>query len=198
MKLTISMQITVDGVYQANGGNNDEIDPGFTRGGWALANDDAAAAAYILETWRRPEAFLLGRKTFELFARYWGSRTGDGGFGDAISDKPKYLVSNSVSEAAWEGTTVIRGDVAGAIRDLKSQPGGDLTAVGSGSLATWLLAHELVDELNLIQFPFVVGEGKRLFPEKGADFALKLTDNRVFPTGIVAQTYRLDGRPTYA
>src|SRR6478609_2277413 len=112
MKLTISMQVTLDGVAQANGGNNEEMDPGFTRGGWAVALGDAECVGYILDTWRRPDAFLLGRKTFELFESYWGARRDDGGFGEAISSKPKYLVSSTLTEPAWEHSTVISRDVA--------------------------------------------------------------------------------------
>lgn len=198
MKLTISLQVTLDGVAQANGGNNEEMDPGFTRGGWALPLNDGDAVQYILDTWQRPDAFLLGRKTYGLFATYWGARSDDGGFGEAISSKPKYVVSNTLTDPSWEQTTVISGDAAARIRDLKSQPGGELLVVGSAALARWLLENELVDELNLIQFPVIVGEGERLFPRNGLDFGLELQDSTVFRTGIVALTYRVGGRPEYA
>jgi dihydrofolate reductase len=198
MKLTISLQVTLDGVAQANGGNNEEMDRGFTRGGWARAFGDKVAAQYILDTWRRPDAFLLGRKTFGLFETYWGTRSNDGGFGEAISSKPKYVVSNTLTNPAWEHTTVISGDVAAEIRELKAQPAGELLVVGSAALARWLLENELVDELNLVQFPVIVGEGERLFPQNGLDFGLHLEDSVVFGTGIVALTYRVGGRPEYA
>lgn len=198
MKLTISLQVTLDGVAQANGGNNEEMDPGFTRGGWARAIGDKDAAQYILDTWRRPDAFLLGRKTFGLFETYWGTRSNDGGFGEAISSKPKYVVSNTLTNPAWEHTTVISGDVAAEIRELKAQPTGELLVVGSAALARWLLENEFVDELNLVQFPVIVGEGERLFPQNGLDFGLHLEDSVVFGTGIVALTYRVGGRPEYA
>ncbi|QKT08738.1 dihydrofolate reductase family protein [Gordonia sp. X0973] len=198
MKLTVSLQVTLDGVAQANGGNNEEMDPGFTRGGWALPHNDADAVQYILDTWRRPDAFLLGRKTYSLFETFWGPRDGDGSFGEAISSKPKYLVSTTVASPSWEPTTVIADDVAARVRELKAQAGGELLVVGSTSLARWLLENELVDELNLVQFPVIVGEGERLFPAQGTDFALKLIDSQVFDTGIVALTYRVGGRPEYA
>ena len=198
MKLTISLQVTLDGVAQANGGNNEEMDPGFTRGGWARAFGDTDAAQYILDTWRRPDAFLLGRRTFGLFETYWGTRSNDGGFGEAISSKPKYVVSNTLANPAWEHTTVISGDVAAEIRELTAQPAGELLVVGSAALARWLLENELVDELNLVQFPVIVGEGERLFPQNGLDFGLHLEDSVVFGTGIVALTYRVGGRPEYA
>jgi dihydrofolate reductase len=198
MKLTVSLQITLDGVAQANGGNNEEMDPGFTRGGWAIPFNDEEVVQDILDTWRRPDAFLLGRKTYDLFEEYWGSRSDDGGFGEAISSKPKHLVSNTVKDPAWEHTTVISGDLAAGVRELKARPGGELLVVGSAALARWLLENELVDELNLVQFPVIVGEGQRLFPSEGKDFALDLVDSRVFRTGIIALTYRVGGRPQYA
>jgi dihydrofolate reductase len=197
MKLTISMQITLDGVAQANGGNNEEMDPGFTRGGWALPLGGEEDTQYILDTWRRPDAFLLGRKTYGLFETFWGARSDDGGFGEAISSKPKYVVSDTLTEATWEPSTLLSGDVAAAIRDLRARPGGELLVVGSAGLARWLLENELVDELNLVQFPVIVGEGERFLPIEGKDFALELQDSQVFDSGIVALTYRIGGRPTY-
>jgi dihydrofolate reductase len=197
MKLTISMQITLDGVAQANGGNNEEMDPGFTRGGWALPLGGEEDTQYILDTWRRPDAFLLGRKTYGLFETFWGARSDDGGFGEAISSKPKYVVSDTLTEATWEPSTLLSGDVAAAIRDLRARPGGELLVVGSAGLARWLLENELVDELNLVQFPVIVGEGERFLPIEGKDFALELQDSQVFDRGSVALTSRIGGRPTY-
>lgn len=127
--------------------------PGFTRGGWAIPLNDGDAVQYVLDTWQRPDAFLLGRKTYSLFETFWGARSDDGGFGEAISSKPKYLVSTTVTDPTWEQTTVITGDVAARVRELKAQPGGELLVVGSAALARWLLENELVDELNLVQFP---------------------------------------------
>lgn len=198
MKLTVSLQVTLDGVAQANGGNDEALDPGFTRGGWAIATGDAEAGGYILDTWRRPDAFLLGRKTFDLFATYWGARRDDGGFGEAISSRPKYVVSNTLTEPGWEHTTVLSGDVAAQIRELKAGADGELLLVGSVALARWLLEHELVDELNLLQFPVIIGQGESFLPHTGRAFELELLDSRVFPRGIVALTYRVGGTPAYA
>lgn len=197
MKLTVSMQVTVDGVAQANGGNDEEMDPGFTRGGWALPLNDAEAAQSILDTWERPDAFLLGRKTYGLFETYWGARSDDGSFGQAISSKPKYLVSTTVTAPTWEQTNVISGDIAARVREIKAQCDGELLVVGSVALARWLLENELVDELNLVQFPVIVGEGERFLPAQGLDFALILIGSHVFNTGIVDLTYRVSGRPEY-
>ena len=198
MNLIISIQVSVDGVMQANGGNNAELDPGFTRGGWAIPTGDVESAACIASTWQRADAFLLGRKTYGLFARYWGSQTDDSNpFSGAMNPRPKYVVSNTLTDPEWKNTTVISGDVTAGIRDLKGQPGGGLVVVGSGVLARWLLENELVDEINLIVCPVIVGDGLRLFPQQGKDFALELVESRAFPTGVLAQTYRPQGRPTY-
>lgn len=198
MKLTISLQVTLDGVAQANGGNNEDMDPGFTRGGWALPLGDDESGQYILDTWRRPDGFLMGRKTFAMFATYWGARSDDGGFGEAISSKPKYVVSKTLINPAWEHSTVISGDVAAEIRKIKAQPGGELLLVGSARLARWLLENELVDEINLVQFPVIVGEGERLFPPHGSDFGLDLLETKVLGTGVIGLTYRVTGRPQYS
>ena len=198
MKLTINLQVTLDGVAQANGGNNTEMDPGFTRGGWAIPLGDERSTQYLLDTWRRPDAFLLGRKTYSLFETYWGARSDDGGFGEAISSKPKYRSPTIVTEPTWKDTTLISGDVAARVRELKEQPGGELLVVGSASLARWLLENGLVDELDLVLFPVIVGEGERWLPQQGLDFALDLVESHVFGTGIVALTYRVGGRPNYA
>jgi dihydrofolate reductase len=107
-------------------------------------------------------------------------------------------VSDSLTDPAWNQTTVISGDVAAKIRELKARPGGELLVVGSAGLARWLLAQELVDELNLVQFPVILGAGKRLFPQNGPDLALELLESRVFRTGVLGLTYRVGGRPEYA
>lgn len=198
MKLTVSLQVTLDGVAQANGGNDQELDPGFTRGGWGIELGDAECGSYILETWRRADAFLLGRKTFDLFATYWGARRDDGGFGEAISSRPKFVVSNTLTDPSWEHSTVLSGDVAGRIGELKAGPEGELLLVGSVALARWLLENELVDVLNIIQFPVIIGQGTSFLPRQGRAFALELRDSLVFPSGIVALTYGVGGSPQFA
>jgi dihydrofolate reductase len=195
----MSIQVSVDGVMQANGGNNDELDPGFVRGGWAIGNGDQESTAYIASTWQRADAFLLGRKTYTLFADYWGAQADDSNpFSAAINPRPKYVVSNTITNPAWKHSTVISGDVSARIRALKAQRGGELVVVGSGVLARWLLENELVDEMNLIVFPVIVGDGVRLFPHHGKDFGLELIETKAFAAGVVAHTYRPTGRPNYA
>jgi dihydrofolate reductase len=198
MKLITNTQISVDGVMQANGGRNPEFDPGFERGGWALPLGDEESFRYIGDFYQRADAFLFGRRTYELFAGYWGVRDDDSPFVTSLNSRPKFVASNTITDPKWAGTTVLSGDLEGAIRELKAKPGGELQVHGSGRLIRWLLEHELVDELTLIVCPVIVGAGTRLFPEEGLDFALDLVELLRFPTGVTVQTYRPAGRPQYA
>lgn len=200
MKLVTNTQITVDGVMQANGGNNPVFDPGFDRGGWAIPLGDEESLAYIGDYYLRADAFLFGRRTYELFAGYWGVQTDfESPFVKSLNTRPKFVASNTITDAEWAGTTVLSGDLESAIRDLKAQPGGELQVHGSGQLIRWLLERELVDELTLIVCPVIVGGGgARLFAEDGKDFALDIVESRTFPKGVTVQTYRPNGRPTYA
>jgi dihydrofolate reductase len=197
MKLTTQTQVTVDGVMQGNGGASDEDrGSGFERGGWARGVGDAETLRFITETYQRAGAFLFGRRTYELFAGYWGVRDGHP-IADALNSTPKYLASTTITDPRWAGTTLLAGDLAAAIGELKAKPGGELQVHGSGTLIRWLLDHDLVDELQLIVVPVVLGQGARLFPAAGRDIALDLVDSRVDSKGVTIQVYRPAGRPTY-
>jgi dihydrofolate reductase len=197
IKLTTNTQVSVDGVAQANGGRNEEFDPGMERGGWARPLFDSEAMNFVDQFYQRADAFLFGRRTYELFAGYWGVRSGDP-ISDSLNARPKYVASNTLTEAQWADTTVLSGDVAAAIGELKAKPGGELQVHGSATLVRWLLENELIDEMNLLVCPVVVGQGERLFPDAGPDTALELVDSRAFPKGIMLQVYRPSGRPEYA
>jgi dihydrofolate reductase len=197
MKLTTNTQVSVDGVFQANGGRNEDFDPGMERGGWARPLFDDEALASVEDFYQRADAFLFGRRTYELFAGYWGIRSGDP-ISDALNARPKYVASNTLTDPEWADTTVLSGDVAAAIGELKAKQGGELQVHGSGELVRWLIDNELVDEITLLVCPVVVGEGKRLFPDTGPDLALELVDSKSFPRGITTQVYRPNGRPEYA
>jgi dihydrofolate reductase len=199
MKLTTTTQVSVDGVMQGNGGRHPELDPGFERGGWARPLFGGGAMTYVNEVYQRADAFLFGRRTYQLFAGYWGAmELGSGPIADALNTRPKYLASNTITEPRWADTTVLSGDLATAIGDLKAKPGGELQVHGSGALTRWLLENDLVDEMNLLIIPVVVGQGTRLFPEAGPDLALDLVESRAFSKGITLQVYRPAGRPQYA
>src|SRR5919201_1652270 len=192
-------QVTVDGVMQGNGGATEEDRRGgFERGGWAMGVFDNETFAFITETYQRADAFLFGRRTYELFAPYWGAMDpGSHPIADSLNTKPKYLASTTVTDPQWAGTTLLPGDLATAIGELKAGPGGELQVHGSGALIRWLLAHDLVDEMNLLIVPVVLGQGARLFPDAGPDIALELIDSRVDSKGVTIQVYRPAGRPEY-
>jgi dihydrofolate reductase len=200
MKLTTQTQVTVDGVMQGNGGASDEDRrSGFERGGWAMGVFDNESLTFITETYQRADAFLFGRRTYELFAPYWGAMDrGSHPIADALNTKPKYLASTTLTDPRWADTTVLSGDLAAAIRELKAKPGGELQVHGSGALIRWLLDHDLVDEIQLLTVPVVVGQGTRLFPDAGPDIALELVDSRADSKGVTIQVYRPAGRPQYA
>jgi dihydrofolate reductase len=199
MKLTATIQVSVDGVMQGNGGLH-EIDrrTGFERGGWARPLFDSESMAYVDELYQRADAFLFGRRTYDVFASYWGVMANEASpIAAALNSRPKYVASTTLIDPAWADTTVLGGDLAAAVRELKAAPGGELQLHGSGELARWLLEHRLVDELNLLVCPVVVGDGARLFPERGLDMALELVDSRVYPKGTTLLVYRPGGRPEY-
>jgi dihydrofolate reductase len=202
MKLTTTTQVSVDGVVQGNGGpdeNRGGVVYGFERGGWARPLFDTEAMTLVDQVYQRADAFLFGRRTYELFAGYWGVREDlENLIVGALNTKPKYVASTTLTEPRWANTTVLSGDLAAAIGKLKARSAGELQVHGSGALTRWLLENDLVDEMNLLIVPVVVGQGTRLFPDTGPDMALDLIESRAFPKGITLQVYRPAGRPQYA
>jgi dihydrofolate reductase len=200
MKLTTTTQVSLDGVMQGNGGTSDEDRrSGFERGGWARGTGDDLTRAFINQTYQDADAFLFGRRTYELFAGYWSAMDpGSSPIADALNTRPKYVASNTLTEPRWADTTILSGDVAAAIGELKAKPGGELQVHGSGALIRWLLANDLVDEMILLIVPVVVGQGARLFPAAGPDIAFDLIDSRADSNGVTIQAYRPAGRPRYA
>jgi dihydrofolate reductase len=199
MKLTTVTHVSVDGVMQGLGGPDEDRRDGFERGGWALPLFEDEGAAFVNEVFRRADAFLFGRRTYEIFAGYWGVMEDPGNpIASALNTKPKYLASTTLAEPGWAGTTVLSGDVAAAIVDLKAKPSGELQVHGSGNLIRWLFDRRLVDEITLLIYPVIIGQGTRLFPDSGPDAALELIDSRATPNGVTIQVYRPGGRPRYA
>jgi dihydrofolate reductase len=199
MRLTTHTQVSIDGVMQGNGGRHPTLDPGFERGGWARPLFDSDAMTFVDQAYQRADAFLFGRRTYELFAGYWGRRDDlENPIVGALNSRPKYVASTTLTDPTWSDTTVLSGDLAAAIGDLKAKPGGELQVHGSGALVRWLLENDLVDEITLLIVPVVVGQGMRLFPDSGPDLALDLLESQAFPKGITVQVYRPAGRPQYA
>jgi dihydrofolate reductase len=200
MKLTTVTHVSVDGVMQGLGGSEEDRRGGFERGGWALPLFVSEAATSLERVLQRADAFLFGRRTYEIFAASWGAiaEMRADPIGVALNEKPKYVASTTLADPRWEDTTILSGDVAAAIGELKAKPAGELQVHGSGALVRWLLENELVEEITLFTYPVVVGQGTRLFPDIGPDMALDLVDSRPFPNGITIQVYRPTGRPQYA
>ncbi len=198
MKLATTTMVSVDGVMQGPGGPEEDQRGGFERGGWA--HFDSEAGTVMEEIYQRADAFLFGRQTYEIFAGSWGTwdDPGDSPIWTALNAKPKYVASTTPFDPKWANTTVLSGDVAAAIRELKAKAGGELQVPGSGVLVRWLLDNDLVDEITLFTAPVVVGQGTRLFPDTGQDIALDLVDSRATPKGVTIQVYRPTGRPQYA
>ena len=197
MKLTASMMLTVDGVYQGPGGPDEDRRGGFDRGGWTAAHADDETGRFLDSVIERADALLLRRRTWEIFHGYWPDHHGDDPVSHGINVLPKYVPSTTLKDPGWN-THVIEGDVEAAIRDLKAQPGGELQVHGSGTLTRWLLENDLVDEMTLIVVPVVLGQGARLFPDDGRDLALDMVESRVDSKGVTIQVYRPAGRPQYA
>jgi dihydrofolate reductase len=198
MKLTTMTQVTVDGVMQHGAWEEDRRN-GFERSGWARGSGDDETRALITQTFQRADAFLFGRRTYEFFADAWGANEEMRALpiGVALNTKPKYVASTTLTEPRWTDTTVVSGDLAAAITELKAKPGGELQVHGSGALIRWLIANDLVDEMTLLIVPVVLGQGTRLFPADGPDMALDLIDTRADTKGVMIQVYRPAGRPQY-
>jgi dihydrofolate reductase len=197
MKLTTTTQLSLDGVMQSPGGP-DEDDRGFNRGGWA--HFDNESAEFVDQVFQRADAFLFGRKTYDIFAYTWGvaPKTSKIAIAAALHTKPKYVVSSTLRDPEWDNTIVLSVDFAVAIANLRAQAGGELQVHGSGQLIRWLLQNRLIDEMNLIIFPVILGQGIRLFPDVGNDFALQLVESSVKPNGVTIQVYRPKGHPEYS
>jgi dihydrofolate reductase len=200
LKLTTITHVSVDGVMQGLGGSDEDRRGGFERGGWAPPLFVDEAATFLNQVFQRADAFLFGRRTYEIFAGYWGVMPDpdNNPIAGPLNRRPKYVASTTLTDPQWADTTVLSGDVAAAIGELKAKPAGELQVHGSGNLIRWLLDNQLVDEITLLTYPVVIGQGTRLFPDTGPDTALDLVDSRATPSGVTIQVYRPTGRPQYA
>ncbi len=194
MRLTVTTFLTLDGVYQAPGGPEEDPSGGFEHGGWSFPFADADQGRIIGDVFARADAFLLGRRTYDIFASFWPT-VGDEEepVASKLNSLPKYVVSTTISEPAWRGTSVIRGNVAQEVAALKARPGNELQVHGSGRLVQTLMADGLVDEFRLLIYPVVLGTGRRLFERPGQAAGLRLVDCTTTSTGVVVATYAPDG-----
>src|ERR687894_2628359 len=199
MKLTTTTMVTVDGVMQGLGVPEEDRSGGFERGGWQAPLWDNEAGTFLNQVYERADAFLFGRRTYEIFAGSWGAWAdpGDNPIWTALNSRPKYVASTTLTDPQWADTTVLSGDVAAAVGELKAKPAGELQVHGSGALTRWLLDNNLVDEITLLVYPVVVGQGTRLFPDTGPDTALALLESRTTHGGVTIPVYPPTARPQY-
>jgi dihydrofolate reductase len=196
--LTIATFMTLDGIMQAPGGPDEDRDRGFVHGGWSFpyAGDDMRDV--ISAAIGQADCFLLGRRTYEIFAASWPNFPDPNDpVASRLNTRPKYVVSTTLASAAWQPTTIIRGDIAAEVAKLKEQHAGEIQIHGSATLAQTLHAYGLVDEYRLFIEPVVLGTGKRLFEPGATPTALQLIETKPMDKGSVLAIYRPAGRPTY-
>ena len=205
MRLTVQTFLTLDGVMQAPGGSAEDPSDGFTHGGWQAPFPDDAVGEFVTELNSHASAFLLGRRTFDIFRGHWPDQSDPGDpIATAINTLPKYVVSNVLTEAdvTWRGShpdtaRLVTGDVVAAIKELKDEPGDELQIWGSGRLLGTLLQHELVDRFRLMTYPLVLGSGRRLFNDGVVPATLRAVDLTVTDLGVVIGTYEPAGPVRY-
>jgi dihydrofolate reductase len=190
-KVIVNEFMSLDGVVQAPGAADEDTSGGFEHGGWHLRYFDDLSQQRVLEGIVEAGGFLLGRRTYEIFAAYWPNAPEEEQvIAEPLNTKPKYVASTTLPDPlAWQNSTVLQGDVAGAVAALKQEDGADLHVIGSTQLVQTLIEHHLVDELRLMIDPLVLGGGKRLFPDDGALRPLRLVDSQVTTTGALLATY---------
>jgi dihydrofolate reductase len=191
-KVIVNEFMTLDGVVQAPGGADEDTSGGFEHGGWHMPYMDEVAQKEVLEGINEAGGFLLGRRTYEIFAAYWPNAPEEEQvIAEPLNTKPKYVASTTLSDPLeWQNSTVLEGDIAEAVPALKQEDdGGDLHVIGSSELVRELLANDLVDELRVMIDPLVVGGGKRVFNDDGALRPWRLVDSQVTTTGAILATY---------
>ena len=190
-KVIVNEFMTLDGVIQAPGRADEDRDGGFEHGGWQTPLLDDVAQNSIVEGMAEAGGFLLGRKTYEIFAGYWPTAPEEeAAVADPLNILPKYVASTTLTDPlAWQNSTVLRGDVAQAVAGLKGESGKDLHVIGSGELVQTLMHQDLVDEYRLMINPILVGGGKRLFRGDNDRKMLRLADCTISSTGVVIATY---------
>jgi dihydrofolate reductase len=199
MKLTITTFLTVDGVMQAPGGQEEDRSGGFEHGGWVAPHFDADTGAFMTSVFERTEAFLLGRKTYEIFAAHWPEAADpDDPIANGLNTLPKHVASTTLTSVDWENSSLLEGDVVEAVKQLKAREGGELQVHGSAGLAHTLIEHGLVDEYNLLTFPVVVGAGKRLFPDSARPTGLRPVSQTTTGSGVRIDVWAADGEPKLA
>jgi dihydrofolate reductase len=183
--------VSLDGVVQAPGSPDEDKSGGFRHGGWHLPYFDDMSRNWVLQNLTEAGGYLLGRRTYENFAGHWPKASAEEQvIAQPLNTKPKYVASTTLKEPlGWQNSTLLKGDVAAAVRALKQKDGGNLLVIGSPKLVQSLIDFDLVDEFRMMIDPLVVGGGKRIFVEDGGLRPLRLVDSRVTTTGAILATY---------
>jgi dihydrofolate reductase len=190
-RIIVSEFVTLDGVMQAPGYPWEDRRGGFEHGGWQQPYFDQIGGSYIVNAMAASGGFLLGRRTYEIFAGFWPLQPAGDTMAVMINNLPKYVVSTTLKEPlSWTSSTLIKGDVAEEVTRLKRENGKDLLVIGSGELVQTLMQHDLVDEYRLMVHPVILGSGIRLFREGSPKISLRLIDDKTTSTGVVILTYR--------
>lgn len=193
-KLVVGTFVTLDGVMQAPGGPNEDSEGDFQHGGWLVPYFDGKFEESMNEWTKRADAFLLGRKTYEIFAASWPNSTDPD---EVLNLRPKFVASRTLESLTWNNSHLLTGDIVQEVARLKAQDGGEIQVHGSGNLIQTLLQHDLVDTLRIWQFPVVLGIGKRLFAEGTIARSFRLVDTQLNTTGAVLHVYERAGGLKY-
>lgn len=197
-KLVVGTFVTLDGVMQAPGAPDEDHEGGFQHGGWQVPYFDEKFLRIMVEWMKRADAFLLGRKTYEIFAAYWPRSTDPADeIAVALNSRPKFVASRTLDTVTWNNSHLLKGDVAEEVAKLKTEEGGEIQVHGSGNLLQTLLKHDLIDTLRIWQFPLVIGAGKRLFGEGTIPRAFRLVETQGTSTGGVLHVYERAGGLRY-
>jgi dihydrofolate reductase len=191
-KVIVNEFMSLDGVAQAPGGDDEDPSGGFAHGGWHMRYmEDELAQKWVVASIVEAGGFLLGRRTYEIFAAYWPNASEEEQvIAEPLNSKPKHVVSTTLTEPLeWQNSTLLDGEVAEAVAALKQAEGGDLHVIGSTELVRTLIEHDLVDEYRLMIDPVVLGSGKRIFRDDGLLRQLRLVDGQVTGTGAILAMY---------
>jgi dihydrofolate reductase len=192
-KLVANTFLTVDGIMQSPGGPSEDPSNGFEHGGWLPPYVDATFNEVVLDVHLRAGAVLFGRRSYQILASHWPRVSNDDPIAAMLNTVPKYVASTTLHSVEWNNSTLLTGDIAAAVTDLKRQPGGDVLLIGSGDLVQTLLRHDLIDVFHLVVVPVLLGRGKRLFAEGTVPAGLSLTRTRTSATGVGFHTYERGG-----
>jgi dihydrofolate reductase len=190
-KVIVNEFMSLDGVVQAPGGADEDTSGGFAHGGWHLEYFDEVSQKWVVESIVEAGGFLLGRRTYEIFAAYWpNAGEEEQVIAEPLNTKPKYVASRTLTEPLeWQNSTLLKGDVAEAVAALKQEDGDDVHVIGSAQLVQTLIERDLVDEFRMMIDPLVLGGGKRIFRDEGVLRPLRLIDGQVTSTGAILGTY---------